>query len=190
MVDPADLTYPTTLTTIYSTTYTNAAAVTVDEVTVIDPWPTSPDPASAPYTKTETQITQRTVSAAGAAPTATSITATAVWLLWTIQPFDMVPYEPPACPGPDGCSYPSIKPHWKCLDMHLETRCYRQCVLKNWMWWCRRSAEAEGDGLGPVGRVCAGTNTTVAEWEPLLEPCDHTDMMPGCSICPGYEGES
>ncbi|KAK1751188.1 hypothetical protein QBC47DRAFT_392407 [Echria macrotheca] len=103
----------------------------------------------------------------------------------------MNPARAPDCPGPDGCSYPTVKPHSSCIERHLETRCYRQCLLKNWMWWCRQNGPGdEADpGLGPIGRVCAGTNSTIATWEPLLEPCDHTDMAPGCSICPGYEDE-
>lgn len=195
MVDPATRSYPTTVTTIFTTMHTapaSPATTTIDLVTVIDPWPTSPDPELVPYTKTETQITQRTLSASGTTPTTTTLTSISTWTVWTIQAFDMRPFDPPACPGPQGCSWPSIKPSQRCLDLKMQTRCAKQCVLKDWLWWCAEGQAPEGDrgmGLGPVGRVCAATNSTSESWVPLLEPCDHTDWKPGCSLCEGYEEE-
>jgi len=196
MPDPATRSYPTTITTLFTTTHTLSAqpgTTTIDHITVIDPWPTSPDPELAPYTQTETVITSRTISVAGATPTTTTseLRKIVTWTVWTIQPFDMRPFDPPACPGPGGCSWPSIKPAQKCLDLKMQTRCAKQCVLKDWLWWCAEGQqtlqETEVKGLGPVGRVCAPTNSTVETWVPLLEPCDHTDWMPGCSICEGYD---
>jgi hypothetical protein len=185
MVDPADRTYPTNVTSTYSTTRTDTAAVTVDHVTAIDAWTISPDPESVPYTMTETQITERTIFPSAAAPTTTHITATSTWMLWTISTLDMPPYAPIVCPGPGGCSPQSIKPNTRCLELGLETRCAAQCLLKDWMWWCTRHVGGEDGAL--MGRVCAGNNST--DYEEILEPCDHTDFKPGCQLCPEDEGK-
>ncbi|KAK4450940.1 hypothetical protein QBC34DRAFT_447904 [Podospora aff. communis PSN243] len=197
MTDPADRTYPTTITNILTTTRSpsapTGAPLTIDHITLLDPWPTSPDPQSVPFTLTQTALTQRTISAAGATPTTLSLNSTIFYKLWTIQALDMVPYEPPVCPGPGGCSYPAIKPHAECSKLKMQTRCAAQCQLKDWMWWCRGHIEGERDY---EGRVCARTpNATEVgmagkTWEvELLEPCDHTDLKPGCTICDGYEEE-
>ena len=185
MVDPADRTYPTIVTTTYVTTRTGTSAVTVDHVAVMDPWPTSPEPESIPFTMLETAVTQRTISSAGATPTTTYTTAISTWILWSISDLDMPPWQPPSCPGPGGCAYRSIKPHPRCLELNRETRCAAQCLLKDWMWWCTRHAGGEADAY--MGRVCAGDNST--SYEELLEPCDHTDFKPGCSLCPEEEEE-
>jgi hypothetical protein len=185
MVDPADRTYPTTVTTTYSTTRTSAATVTVDHVTVIDPWPISPDPMSLPYTMFQTEITQRIISPAAATPTTSSMTTNSTWLLWVIQNFDLPPAIPPECPGPGGCAPRSVKPHPLCEYSGRETRCPAQCQLKDWMWWCKKQVQGEQDT--PMGRVCAGNNSTA--YEQLLEPCDHTDFKPGCQLCPDTEEE-
>jgi len=201
MTDPASRTYPTTITTNFTTTHMNNqtgnfTTATIDVVTLIDPWPVSPDPESPPYTVTQTAHTQRTILISPSYPTSsspsipssttTNITTTRVWTLWTIQAFDLPPYDTPACPGPGGCSYPAIKPHPRCAERKLETRCAAQCLLRDWMWWCAGRVDGEPEYMG---RVCAASNST-GPWDgdgdQLLEPCDHTDFKPGCSICEGY----
>jgi hypothetical protein len=183
MTDPADRTYPTTVTNTYIKTKSDTSAVTIDQVTVLDPWPTSPDPEAVPFTMKETEITQRTISPTAGVATTLSMTVTSTWILWTTSFLDMPPSSPPECPGPGGCSYPSVKPHPRCRALSRETRCAAQCTLKDWMWWCKSHAELETNG--PVGRVCSDGNST--DYEYLLEPCDHTDFKPGCPLCPEYE---
>jgi len=223
MTDPASRTYPTTITNVLTTTHSPnpTAPVTIDHITLLDPWPTSPDPESVPFTLTQTALTQRTISFPTAATpslpvSVTEINSTKVYILWTIQsrrslqsayfffpfpfhiPFqshpsfpkyhklthhtltkvDMTPYEPPVCPGPNGCSYPAIKPHSECAKLKLQTRCAAQCLLKDWMWWCTKHVSGEADH---VGRVCAATGGTEPWGVELLEPCDHTDMSKSIS---------
>ncbi|KAK3315571.1 hypothetical protein B0H66DRAFT_536437 [Apodospora peruviana] len=189
MADPATRSYPTTVTTIYSTTIAGAVGITIDRVTVLDPWPTSPDPEKVPFTMLETQVTERTVSPPGAAVTPTVATTTAIstWILWGVLDFDMPPYSPPVCPGPGGCSYGTIKPNGRCMDLGWETTCASQCLLKDWMWWCAKSADSSAP---PMGRVCAPVGNTTTYLQ-LYEPCDHTDYKTGCTLCgdSGVEGE-
>ncbi|KAK4638846.1 hypothetical protein QC761_0102170 [Podospora bellae-mahoneyi] len=204
-------TYPTTIITTLTTTYTNPStpsATTIDHITLLDPWPVSPDFESIfPYPLTQTEILSRTIihspsSTSISPPTSTTLT----WSLWAVQAFDMSPYVPPICPGPEGeegCAYGSIKPHYRCEELGLETRCARQCELKDWIWWCRLprndGKDSLGGGLGgaPVGRVCAdrvdgrggeGGGGGLA-WVPLVEPCDHTDFKVGCKVCREEEEE-
>ncbi|KAK4209766.1 hypothetical protein QBC37DRAFT_391025 [Rhypophila decipiens] len=201
MDSPASRTYPTTITSSYLTTITGSAALTIDHVTVLDPWPTSPDPEIVPYTMFQTGITQRTIVPIIASPSAVSseqpgipaaenittmITTTTTYLLWVIYAFDMSPYTIPACPGPEGCAYSSIKPNGRCEELGWQTRCAGQCLLKDWMWWCTKVGE---DDLGSIrGRVCddgMGVNATL---EQLVEPCDHTDWRARCVRCAEDEG--
>ncbi|KAK0666563.1 hypothetical protein QBC41DRAFT_397973 [Cercophora samala] len=197
--------YPTTITTTLTTTYTNPStpsATTIDHITLLDPWPISPDfEVIFPYPLTQTEILSRTVILS---PSSTSISppssTTLNWSLWAVQAFDMSPYVPPICPGPEGeegCAYGSIKPHYRCEELGLETRCARQCELKDWIWWCRlpRNDGKDSSGVGaPVGRVCADRANGSVEgggglaWVPLVEPCDHTDFKVGCAVCQ-EEGE-
>ncbi|KAK0725117.1 hypothetical protein B0H67DRAFT_641568 [Lasiosphaeris hirsuta] len=189
MPDAADRTYPTTLTTTLAPTtlpITNLAT-TIDAVTLIDPWPLSPDPERAPLTLTATAVTQRTILVS-TTTTRTALTSVATYLVWPPQPFDMPEWVTPGCQYPDpdmACSArgSSIKPDGRCLELKRETRCAAQCLLKDWTWWC-------ATGGAPIGRVCEGpegVNGTVAAGDFALvlgEPCDHTDYKPGCKICP------
>jgi len=190
MVNPADRTYPTTVTSFYTTTTTGATAITIDHVTVIDPWPTSPDPELVPFTIYESAITQRTViplPSPAASPLAdptnftTTITSTTTWHVWVVYAFDMSPYTPPTCPGPEGCAYGSIKPSGRCEELGHQTRCARQCLMKDYLWWCTK--RAEGDPEPILGRVCDDGRGTNATFEQLVEPCDHTDWRAGCLLC-------
>ena len=184
MSDPAERTYPTTITSTYSTVHSTAGVATTDHVTVIDPWPVSPDPESFPYTLLQTAITQRTISPASATPSTSSITATSTWFVWSIQPFDMPPSGLNDCSEPGECTYGAIKPHPRCDEQGRETRCVAQCLLKDWMWWCIAAKEGQMDP--PMGRVCAASNST--DYKQLLEPCDHTDFSPLCPLCPEEDG--
>ncbi|KAK4196032.1 hypothetical protein QBC40DRAFT_184436 [Triangularia verruculosa] len=200
------ISYPTTGTTTSTTTYTNPStpfATTIDHITLLDPWPVSPDFASIfPYPLTQTEIVSRTIILS---PSSTSVlppySTTLDWSLWAVQSFDMPPYDAPICPGPEGeegCAYGSIKPDYRCEDLGLETRCARQCELKDWVWWCRlpRNDGKDSSGLGaPMGRVCADRAKGLGDgggglaWVPLVEPCDHTDFKVGCPFCPEEEEE-
>lgn len=211
MPEAVTRTYPTTLTTILSPSTlaaVNPSATTIDHVTLIDPWPYYPDPelGLAPLTLTQTALTKRSILAtflpsapspdpsAAFSPTpvtsvsSTTLTATSTFLVWPPQSFDMPDYLIPGCQYPDetmNCSLhdSSIKPDSRCLAMNRETRCARQCLLKDWTWFC-----ATGEGAGDrVGRVCEGGK---GEEDVLLgEPCDHTDYAPGCAICPWEGGD-
>ncbi|KAM7208154.1 hypothetical protein V8F20_001434 [Naviculisporaceae sp. PSN 640] len=198
MDSPASWTFPTTRKTTYLTTTTGTAALTIDDVTVLDPWPTSPDPELVPHTMYETAITHRTIipspSSTPQTPNpeepqanttiTTMITSRTTYLLWAIYAFDMSPYTLPTCPGPENCAYSSIKPSGTCEELgpNWQTRCAGQCLLKDWMWWCTKVGE---DDLANIrGRVCddggGGTNATLVQ---LVEPCDHTDWKAGCLKC-------
>lgn len=181
MIDPGDRTYPTIVTSTFASTRTQGRLTTVDQITILDNWTTSPDPTLVPYTMVQTETTQRTVSAAGAEPTMTVLNSTTTWIVWTVSAFDMPPYQSLECPGPDGCAYGTIKPNYLCDEMRRETRCAAQCELRDWLWWCR----ADGGINAPIGRVCSDGNQT--DYKMLLEPCDHTDFKSGCQVCPGYE---
>lgn len=193
MVDPADRTYPTTVTSTLSTTRTGpSGATTIDHVTMIDPWPTSPDPEVVPFTNTETAVTERIVitkAAEGPATATTTMTATSTWILWPVRILDMPPYIPPQCPGPSGCAYRSVKPHPRCERSGRETRCAAQCLLKDWLWWCSNNV-TDPDATRYYGRVCADGNVTDTAYDLLLEPCDHTDFKPGCPLCLNEDGEN
>ncbi|KAK3347249.1 hypothetical protein B0T25DRAFT_584271 [Lasiosphaeria hispida] len=203
MPDAADRTYPTTLTTIFAATtlpMANRSATTIDAITLIDPWPLSPDPEHAPLTLTATAVTQRTVIASSATITSTAITSVATYLVWPPQPFDMPDWVPPRCQYPDpdmACSLrgSSIKPDGRCTELHRETRCAAQCLLKDWTWWCATGLDKGKEAGHPIGRVCEGpegANGTVASGDFALvigEPCDHTDYRPGCKVCPFEAGE-
>ena len=211
MPDAATRTYPTTLTTILSQStlaVPNPSATTVDQVTLIDPWPLSPDPEFAPLTVTQTAVTQRTIFMTFLPPapspdpsatvvrspatsvTSTTIQATSTYLVWPPQPFDMPDWVTPTCQYPHeirACSLrdSSIKPDRRCTARNRETRCAAQCLLKDWTWWC-----ATGAGTGPghrIGRVCEaalGEDVIV-----LGEPCDHTDYKPNCEVCQWEGGD-
>ncbi|KAK0639845.1 hypothetical protein B0T16DRAFT_395498 [Cercophora newfieldiana] len=105
MTDPADRTYPTTITNTLATTHraNPTDPLTIDQITLLDPWPTSPDPQSVPFTMTQTAITTRTISPLSSSPTTTILNTTVFYKLWTIQAFDMPPYQDLTCPGPNGC---------------------------------------------------------------------------------------
>ncbi|KAH8898807.1 hypothetical protein GQ53DRAFT_817035 [Thozetella sp. PMI_491] len=188
MTDPADRTYPTTITSTAVASYVSASTTTIDHLTFVDPWPVSPIPESFPYTMKQTRVTVRTVlppSRTADALPATTITAYATYILWTLSDFDMVPYIPPGCADPGNCKPPAIKPT-RCESTNRETRCATQCEVKDFLWFC---LQANNSTLGaseakPQGRACYGKN---GEWEQLLEPCDHTDFAPWCKACePGW----
>ncbi len=184
MTDPADRTYPTTVTRASTTSYTSASATTIDQVTFIDPWPISPAMESFPYTMTQTRITARTVlprSGATDSPATITTTAYATYILWTIVDLDMEPDRSPACAGPGNCNPPAIKPT-RCEQTGRETRCATQCELRDWLWFCLQSNNSTQGALTekPEGRSCYAKN---GQWEQLLEPCDHTDYAPGCKPC-------
>ncbi len=186
MTDPANRTYPTTITNIHTTTLTGpSATLTIDRITILDPWPISPDRESMPYTMTQTQLTTRVVSSPGATPSAIALTSTAVYNLWDILPFDMPPSQTPMCPSPErDCAYGSIKPNPRCEELGRETRCAAQCLLKDWLWWCPTGRSYGKPEAGPVlGRVCYGDEDGKGAALQLMEPCDHTDFLAGCPRC-------
>ncbi len=113
MTDPADRTYPTTITSTSAASYVSASATTIDHLTFIDPWPVSPVMESFPYNMTQTRITARTIlpsSGATGSPSTATVTAYATYGLWALSDFGMVPSESPGCANPRNCKPPAIKP--------------------------------------------------------------------------------
>ncbi|CAK7211568.1 hypothetical protein SCUCBS95973_001159 [Sporothrix curviconia] len=135
-------TYPTTITSVWSTTITSPASppgpgtwTTARTVTVLEPWPVSPDPyGNFPYTIHQTSIVRETVTHAATTATPPASTAYPTWVLWDTQAADLPVGNIPRCepvvvaagaPGPTmGWAPPAIKPDSRCLDLGLETRCH------------------------------------------------------------------
>lgn len=195
-------TYPTTVTSLWSTTITTFATaaagasspipapdtwITVRTVTLLDPWPVSPDPYLYPYTILETSIVKDTV-VHGASTTTTASTAYPTWLVWDTQGADLPVGNVPQCAKTDTggqCAPPAWKPDTRCLALGQETRCRAQCTIRNWQWWCEKAPPDRDSVGGPVpvgmGRLCWGG---AGNYTQLVEPCDDTDYPPECAPCP------
>lgn len=184
--------YPTTVTRIWSRTLTAKASetpsgtatadtgiVTIQTVTMYEPWPSSPNPANFPYTMLQTAITSRDlysahVDASGRlAPTGSSLTATPVeprtvtstWVLWDTSPTDLAAGQAlPACDRTNDrndlkCATPNLKQDTRCIEHGLTTACHSQCKIRRvegWdLWWCHK----RGDGTSKLGKSGGGNDT-------------------------------
>lgn len=211
-------TYPTTVTRIWSRTLSDKAkasetAVTVQTVTMYEPWPTSPNPENFPYTLLQTAVTARDVykattdaqgqvSATGPPLTVTparTVTVTSTWVLWNTSPTDLAVGEKPAgCkhsnPHNDQkCATPNLKQDTRCLEHGLTTACHSQCKIRRVegmeLWWCQK----RGDGTSKTGdaggtrEVAIGRVCTdsMGYYKQLLEPCDTMDHVHDCQPCNG-----
>ncbi|OAA66523.1 hypothetical protein SPI_01099 [Niveomyces insectorum RCEF 264] len=167
-------TYPTTVTSVgttFLTSFPPAAAgsaeswVTARTITVLEPWPVSPDPENFPYTMLQTTVTRQTVThwvrpTAATSPSpspspvvesadavATTLQPPTLWLIWDTQPFDMPVGDVPICEANgQTCTPPAWKPDSRCTARHMETRCGTQCIIRDWQWWCRKKQGATTTG--------------------------------------------
>ncbi|CAK7213099.1 hypothetical protein SBRCBS47491_001687 [Sporothrix bragantina] len=198
-------TYPTTITSIWTTTITSSASpsdiwTTARTVTVLEPWSVSPDPyGNFPYTIHQTSIIRETVAHAATTVTPAASTAYPTWVLWDTQAADLPVGNVPRCESvassngvTKGCAPSALKPDTRCLDLGLETRCHAQCIIRDWQWWCRQAddgllvSNSSDSSELPMGRLCWGNSHNYTQ---LVEPCDGTDYPPDCDACPSADAQ-
>ncbi len=195
--------YPTTVTSTWSTTITSFSSatpfstppsmwmVTTSTVTVIEPWPVSPDPAQFPMTMVQTSIVHAWTVLAGVSITASALMSTTTlyktWVVWETQAADLPVGNVPRCEA-GGCTPAAWKPNGHCLGLGMETRCRAQCIIRDWQWWCLKDdKQGKTADSPPMGRLCWGSATNYTQ---LVEPCDGTDYLPDCPACAASPPES
>ncbi len=189
---PPPSTYPTTVTRSWSRTSSQIPrtalatdaipTTTVKTVTVLEPWPSSPNPELFPYTLTQTAITDRREEMVDGDTrrvlVSTTQAVTSTWVVWDTAPTDLPRgMELPKC---EVCAPPRIKQDKRCTERGLETACHSQCKIRQVegfdVWWCHQRTTNDTSEVA-IGRVCSGGGNY---YEQLLEPCDHADHRHDC----------
>jgi hypothetical protein len=196
------VTYPTTVTSIWSTTssatispdgawpvFHRQVYITTLTVTTLEPWSSSP--TSFPHTLVQTAITHRTMTteitpcvACGTAPLTTIATAVqtsqSTWLLYAPAPTDLPRDATLPCAE---CAGPAFRTDPRCQALGLDTACQAQCDLRGGLWWCFRREYADRGPL-QMGRACWGKGE---EYLQLVTPCAVGDHAFACTPCNGTD---
>jgi hypothetical protein len=201
--DPASTTvgpqmiYPSTFTSIYSSTGTSVQLnplapmtrieiITTATFTLLEPRGATSFPASV--IQTVTSVVEFTYLATpGAGPIITS-TGTDRF----VNPTTWVLYQPEATDLPAGttledlpcneCSTAAIQEDRQCAALSLETACQGQCDMRDGIWWCRHMRVLEDGTPAQMGRACWGGDEQYGQ---LMTPCVSGDYRIGCTPCEG-----
>lgn len=196
--------YPTTVTSIWSTTETSASQpgpwgavymiymTTLRTVTLLEPYPAQIQTYPATVVQTavskETHTTRITYSSANG-PVSTTIDSRTVsvpstWVLHQAQPTDLAAGTTPAGLPCEECAPASWQADSRCAGNGLQTACQRQCDLRDGVWWCYRMYYSDyGTGV-QMGRACWGNGSY---FEQLVEPCVAGDHRLSCVSCKGLD---